>query len=192
MTKDIFLHKHCIKYVCLIFLMAFCFSTQAQYTQHIVVVYTKNKKLKGILIDADTANISLADRKKTFIVPTDSVVKVLVRKRKAGYVPFIITPTERNYDRYVNGEWVDEWGSKMPTLEEKIGMGFLMVFYNIAANLIVYPIYLINPNIAKFSLQENKKHEITSLNYYGRNYQQDPLRHVKELRALKEVSQEKD
>jgi hypothetical protein len=161
-------------------------------TAYKAILETKTGKHKGILQKVDTANIILNVDGRFEAVKLADIQSVKIRRTKKRYngknYMAGSSPTEYHVDS--DGEMVDEFGNEMPSLGEEVTASVVSVFFNGLLNLIAFPFYAINPNIAKFNFEEKKDAEqLEQLNYYSIHYQGSPSARVTDLKKIKEISE---
>lgn len=183
-----------MKYIFTItFILALFFNSIAQRVVPFkAILDTKEGKVKGILQKIDSSSIILDVKGKFVRVDLDQIETVKIRKLKNAYrYKTYVKDTEDEptvYRMNANGDMVDHFGNKEPTLAQQIAAPFWFAAVNGVFNVLAFPIHAINPNVAKFKINgqpDSTKH--AQISYYSINYQLKPNL-LAELRRLKEIS----
>lgn len=158
------------------------------------ILETQAGKLKGVLQRIDSSSIVLAVEGRFTKVNIVDIQYIKIRRLKNAYryKNYMKEGSieQSKYQLNSNGDLVDRFGNKAPTLAQEIAAPFWLAAVNGVFNTIAFPIHAINPNIAKFKL--NGRADSTQkaqLTYYSISYQLKPNLHA-ELRKLKEISKE--
>jgi len=164
----------------------------AQTKSYLAIIKTNSGTVKGIFYKVDSSFILIENREGFISVNTNDVKSITIRTAKKNYrlkKVFKYNPyDDSHYERNINGYRVRKWGERDPTLKEEftghVGNGML----NLAANIILFPIHLINPYVAKVKVKgrESGYREIQTLESYSVYYQENPNL-KRELEQLKDV-----
>ena len=158
------------------------------------ILETQTGKFKGVLQRIDSSFIVLdvgGHFTKVSIVDIQNI-KIRRFKNAYRYKNYMKegSAEQSTYRLNSNGDMVDRFGNKAPTLTQEMAAPFWLAAVNGVFNTIAFPIHSINPNIAKFKL--NGRADSTQkaqLTYYSISYQLKPNL-LAELRKLKEISKE--
>ena len=175
-----------------VFALCSVIQLHAQTKLYLLAIKTNSGTIKGIFYKVDSSFMLIENREGFISVNTNDVKSITIRTAKKNYrlkKVFKYNPyDDSNYERNINGYRVRKWVERDPTLKEEftghVGNGML----NIAANVILFPIHLINPYVAKVRLKtsESRYREFQTLDSYSIYYQENPNL-KRELEQLKDV-----
>ena len=156
------------------------------------ILETSHGKEKGLLHKVDSAAIVLDQNGDFVTVEISQIKRIKIRKYKRPYrAKTYLDPSAEDakvYQLNSNGDLVDRYGNKAPTVGQEIAESFWFAALNGVANVIAFPIHAINPNLAKYKLQKGlSKNQLDELSYYSVVYQVNP-NILAELRKMKEIS----
>jgi len=164
----------------------------AQTKPYLLAIKTNSGTVKGIFYKVDSSFILIENREGFISVNTNDVKSIRIRTAKKNYrlkKVFKYNPyDDSNYERNINGYRVRKWGVRDPTLKEQINEHVATGMLNVAANVILFPLHLINPYVAKVKVKglESRFSEIQTFESYSVYYQENPNL-KRELEQLKDV-----
>ena len=178
----------------LITVFALCSVIQlnAQTKPYLAIIKTNSGTVKGIFYKVDSSFILIENREGFTSVNTNDIKSIRIRTAKKNYrlkKVFKYNPyDDSNYERNINGYRVRKWGERDPTLKEQINEHVATGMLNVAANVILFPLHLINPYVAKVRLKtsESRYREFQTLDSYSIYYQENPNL-KRELEQLKDI-----
>jgi len=178
-------------YVALLFFFSISLAMAQSVKPYMAILKTQNEKYKGILYKVDSASVILNHDGEFITVPLNDIKTVQIRTIKKGYKGMnLVKIGTQNPDQYTidkRGKLVDKWGKEAPTVEEEAGITFFSVIFTAIANAVALPIHAINPNVARFNLDQKEANKINELSYYSIYYQANPDV-LAELQQLKSIS----
>ncbi|MDQ8004060.1 MAG: hypothetical protein REI64_04610 [Pedobacter sp.] len=182
--------KYILTTICLTLLIGN--ATAQKVVPYKAVVKTKYGTERGVLHKVDSTSIVLNTNDKFISLSITEVKCIKIRRYKRPYraKTYLDNSAKETTTYQLNGndDLVDRYGNKAPTLRDEIVESFWFAALNGVANVIAFPIHAINPNLAKYNLQEGlNKNQLDELSYYSIVYQVSP-NILAELRKMKEIS----
>lgn len=172
--------------------MAVLVSKAQQVKPYKAILITNTGKQKGILHKIDSTKVVLYKDGVFEVTPITEIQSIQIRRIKKRFKTkdYIGKMPQGTYTVDRNGQLVDQWGNKAPTLEDEVGRSVFAVFLNGFINVLALPIHALNPNLAKFKFSAQKDQaQLNELSYYSIDYQMQPNA-LAELKKIKAISAE--
>ena len=170
-----------------------CVSNAQKIIAYKAVIQTQYGKSKGVFQTIDSTSIMLKVKNQFVSINLDEINSIKIRQVKKYYrIKKHLKNTNKEqiaYQMNTNGELFGRYENTVPQLGEDVAVSFWFAFINGVANAVAYPIYAINPNVAKFKVKDKiDSAQRTQIGYYSVAYQLKPDVSA-ELKQIREISE---